>query len=73
LGETAVSIVVSKGCYDSGDIQEQEFSDLIAKCEEIGRMLGSMMRKAESFASSDYKLKDDAPPYLADEPATTDH
>lgn len=40
---------------------------LLGLCEEIGRMLGSMIRKAESFASSDYKLCDETLPYLAND------
>jgi hypothetical protein len=54
--------------HDNGYITDSDFSQLTARCEEIGRMLGSMMRKAESFASSDYSLKDESPPYLVDEP-----
>ena len=38
---------------------------LIGLCEEIGRMLGSMIRKAEKFASSEYTLHEVPPPYLA--------
>jgi four helix bundle protein len=34
-------------------------------CEEIGRMLGSMIRKAESFSSHDYTPHEELPPYLS--------
>jgi len=33
-------------------------------------MLGSMMRKAEAFASNDYRLQEDSPPYLAEDAAS---
>jgi four helix bundle protein len=45
-------------------IDETNSRRLIGLCEEIGRMLGSMMRKAESFASSDYTLHEDPAPYF---------
>ncbi|MSU49237.1 MAG: four helix bundle protein [Opitutus sp.] len=32
---------------------------LLGLCEEIGRMLGSMMRKADAFASGDYVLHEE--------------
>jgi four helix bundle protein len=40
-----------------------EAEQLLSLCEEIGRMLGSMIQKAESFAAHDYLLRED-PPYL---------
>jgi four helix bundle protein len=51
-------------------LSHSDFKNLNDKCEEIGRMLGSMIRKADSFASSDYRLQEEAADYLAD---TTDH
>ncbi len=51
-------------------LSQSDFKNLNDKCEEIGRMLGSMMRKADSFASSDYRLQEEAAEYLAD---TTDY
>ena len=51
-------------------LSQSDFKNLNDKCEEIGRMLGSMMKKADSFASSDYRLQEEAAEYLAD---TTDH
>jgi len=50
---------------DCGYMTSDQCSDLISKCEEIGRMLGSMMRKADKFASHNYSLRDEEPPYLA--------
>ncbi|MGH7946115.1 MAG: four helix bundle protein [Opitutaceae bacterium] len=54
---------------DCGYIVEMDFKRLLGLCEEIGRMLGSMMRKAESFASSDYTLHEEPPPYLCEGPS----
>ncbi|MGB0155195.1 MAG: four helix bundle protein [Verrucomicrobiales bacterium] len=51
-------------------LSQSDFKNLNDKCEEIGRMLGSMMKKADSFASSDYRLQEAAAEYLAD---TTDY
>lgn len=51
-------------------LSQSDFKNLNDKCEEIGRMLGSMMKKADSFASSDYRLQEEAAEYLAD---TTDY
>ena len=51
-------------------LSQSDFKNLNDKCEEIGRMLGSMIRKADSFASSDYRLQEEAAEYLA---GTTDH
>ncbi|MDB6033912.1 MAG: ribosomal protein [Verrucomicrobiales bacterium] len=50
---------------DCGYLDEQTSKRLIGLCEEIGRMLGSMVRKAESFSSQDYALHEEPPPYLA--------
>lgn len=50
---------------DCAYLKATDASHLLGLCEEIGRMLGSMIRKAESFASSDYySLHDEPPPYL---------
>ncbi len=51
---------------DSGYLASDDAQLLLGKCEEIGRMLGSMMRKADSFSSSSYTLREDS---LADAPA----
>ena len=53
-------------------LTEADSLRLLGLCEEIGRMLGSMIRKAESFASHDYTLREEPPPYLVNEPANTD-
>jgi four helix bundle protein len=50
-------------------LPEAEFRHLVGHCEEIGRMLGSMIQKADSFSSRDSILREDDLPYLAD----TDH
>ena len=50
---------------DCGYLDEANSKRPLALCEEIGRMLGSMMRKAESFSSHDY-LREEPPPYLID-------
>lgn len=49
---------------DCAYLNEADSKYLLCLCEEIGRMLGSMMRKAESFASHDYNLREEPPPYL---------
>ena len=41
-------------------LSQSDFKNLNDKCEEIGRMLGAMIRKADSFASSDYRLQEEA-------------
>src|SRR5205823_7492088 len=41
---------------DCGYVDEANSKRLFALCEEIGRMLGSMMRKAETFSSRNYTL-----------------
>jgi four helix bundle protein len=57
---------------DCGYLNDAEVAALSLKCEEIGKMLGSMMRKAESFASVDYTMRDEPPPYLVDEPEASE-
>ena|SRR5213592_2598051 len=52
---------------DCGYLEEANSKRLLALCEEIGRMLGSMMRKAETFSSCDYTLHEEPPPYLIDD------
>ena len=49
---------------DCGYLDEANSKRLLALCEEIGRMLGSMMRKAAKFSSRDYTLQEEPPPYL---------
>jgi four helix bundle protein len=63
--ETQHWLIEAGDCHYLG---EQDSKRLLCLCEEIGRMLGSMMRKAESFASHDY-LHEEPPPYLVNEDA----
>src|SRR2546430_5111312 len=49
---------------DCGYVGELDSKRLLGLCEEIGRMLGSMIRKAESFSSRDYSLREEPLPYL---------
>jgi four helix bundle protein len=49
---------------DCGYITVEEHTRVRGLCEEIGRMLGSMIRKAESFASADYSLQEEQALYL---------
>lgn len=52
---------------EAGDCEYLDEGDarrLLGLCEKIGRMLGSMVRKAESFSSHDYSLREEPPPYL---------
>ena len=63
--------------FDCGYIKSADFESLAAKCEEIGRMLGAMIQKADSFASSKYRVQDEAALYLSsaegDRLPTTDY
>src|SRR6266699_1468434 len=52
---------------DCGYLPEAETRRLLGLSEEIGRMLGSMMRKAESFSSHDYSLHEEPPHYLVND------
>ncbi len=52
---------------DCGYLMEPDVRRLLGFCEEIGRMLGSMIAKAEAFTSNGLPLHEDPPPYLADE------
>src|SRR5687767_6688423 len=44
---------------DCGYLREADSARLLSLCEEIGRMIGSMIRKAESFSSHDYSLREE--------------
>ena len=46
---------------DCNYLTESDPLRLLGLCEEIGRMLGSMIRKAEAFASRDYALREEPP------------
>ncbi len=50
-----------------GYLEVADSRRLLGLCEEIGRMLASMIRKAEKFTSSDYYLQEEPPPYLAND------
>jgi four helix bundle protein len=52
---------------DCGYLGEEDARRLLGICEEIGRMLGAMMRKSESFASTDYCLREDQASYLTED------
>src|SRR5213593_4354725 len=62
-------IEASDCCY----FDEANSKRLLGLCEEIGRMLGSMMRKAETFSSRDYTLHEEPPPYLSNEALDSKH
>ena len=40
-------------------LSQLDYTNLTHKCEEMGRMLGAMIRKADSFASPDYSVNSD--------------
>ena len=48
--ETDTSLDFAKDC---GYITEQQHQELSARCLEIGKMLGSMIQKPDSFLTSD--------------------
>jgi four helix bundle protein len=52
---------------DCNYLDEREAGRLLGLCGEIGRMLGSMIRKAESFASDEYTFREEPPPYLTND------
>ncbi|MCA1962798.1 MAG: four helix bundle protein [Prosthecobacter sp.] len=53
--------------YDCGYITAEKQTELTQLCESIGRMLGSMIRKADTFTGNDFLLREDTPEYLAEE------
>ena len=65
--ETQHWLIEALGC---DYISQEDFQDLTQKCEEIGRMLGAMIRKADSFASPDYRVREEPTDYLS--PTTDD-
>ena len=50
---------------DCGYLIPAEHERLPGLCQEVGRMLGSLIHKADAFSSDSYTLQDDAIPYLA--------
>jgi four helix bundle protein len=51
---------------DCGYITEADYKRLLNFCEEIGKMLGSMIRKADTFSSRDSVLHEEPPAYFAE-------
>ena len=52
---------------DAGYLDTSTYERLNLMYESIGRMLGRMMAKADSFTGSDHLLKEGEIPYLAEE------
>lgn len=51
---------------DCGYISLEQAKDLVEKCEEIGRMLGGMMNKADSFCNpQSLSVKEEQAAYLS--------
>jgi four helix bundle protein len=48
---------------DANYLNQEQFDSLIGLCEEIGRMLNSMIRKSESFSGDEDALREDASIY----------
>jgi four helix bundle protein len=61
--ETQHWLIEAFGC---DYISREDFQDLTQNCEEIGRMLGAMIRKADSFASSDFRIQEEPAEYVMD-------
>lgn len=58
---------------DCGYLTEQQAALLIRKCEEIGRLLGGMMAKADLFCGEPvYALRESAAEYFVEEPVISD-
>ena len=56
---------------DANYLNQEQFDSLIGLCEEIGRMLNSMIRKSESFSGDEDALREDASIYGdGDEPCS---
>jgi four helix bundle protein len=59
---------------DCGYISASDGAQLNSGLGEIGRMLNSMIEKADSFCGShDYVVREDATEYFTDAPLITDH
>ena len=59
--------------FDCGYLNSPDAQRLLGWCEEIGRMLGSMIHKAERFSSADFILHEDPPPYPTVDALNTDY
>lgn len=46
--------------FDANDLNQEPFDSLIGLCEEIGRMLNSMVRKSDSFSGDEGVLRENA-------------
>lgn len=56
---------------DCGYISLEQTRELVEKCEEIGRMLGGMMSKADSFCNPEaLSLREEQTPYSTNPDAT---
>ena len=59
---------------DCGYISAAQADKLKADLHEIGRMLGSMMERADSFCNNDTdRVREASVEYFVDEPLTTDN
>lgn len=58
---------------DCGYLDGTRGQRLTGLCEEIGRMLGSMIHKAESFSGQDCVLREEPPAYLIHDSCETTH
>ena len=57
-------------------LDSEKAKPFIAKCEEIGRMLGSMMEKADLFCGEEYRTRsvgEAQADYFADSPDVTEY
>ena len=55
-----------KEAVDCQYISQEEFQDLTTKCESIGRMLGTMIKKADSFTCGSSRVRESDLLYLTD-------
>ncbi|MCB1232119.1 MAG: four helix bundle protein [Verrucomicrobiae bacterium] len=61
--ETQHWLIEAKDC---GYLAEEDFQRLTGWCEELGRMLGAMIQKADSFAGSQDRLREESIPYFTE-------
>jgi len=61
----------SMEAFDANYLDQEQFDSVIGLCEEIGRMLNSMIRKSESFSGDEGILREGASAYGdGDEPCS---
>jgi four helix bundle protein len=53
---------------DDGYLSRENSTRLVGLCEEIGRLLGSMIAKSTAFCESSDHLREDPSPYFCAEP-----